>query len=105
MRRLLGALLLAGSLAVGGQAFAHDQELITTLNSDVKSLLPARATTGEEYDVAVLVYNGLVRINEDLKLEPDLATSWQANDDATEWTFKLRKGVKFHHGKEFRPKT
>jgi peptide/nickel transport system substrate-binding protein len=102
MRRLLGALLLAGSLAVGGQAFAHDQELITTLNSDVKSLLPARATTGEEYDVAVLVYNGLVRINEDLKLEPDLATSWQANDDATEWTFKLRKGVKFHHGKEFK---
>jgi peptide/nickel transport system substrate-binding protein len=30
---------------------------------------------------------------------PWLATSWKANADATEWTFQLRKGVKFHNGK------
>lgn len=33
--------------------------------------------------------------------EPNLATEWSANDDATEWTFKLREGVKFHDGSDF----
>ncbi|MFZ0387453.1 MAG: ABC transporter substrate-binding protein [Solirubrobacteraceae bacterium] len=32
------------------------------------------------------------------KLEPMLATSWSPNSTGTEWTFKLRQGVKFHNG-------
>ena len=31
---------------------------------------------------------------------PWLAASWKPNADATVWTFQLRKGVKFHNGKE-----
>jgi peptide/nickel transport system substrate-binding protein len=34
-------------------------------------------------------------------LSPKLATSWEANKDATEWTFKLREGVVFHNGDPF----
>ena len=34
-------------------------------------------------------------------LKPVLATSWESNADATEWTFHLRKGVKFHDGEPF----
>jgi peptide/nickel transport system substrate-binding protein len=34
-------------------------------------------------------------------LSPVLATSWEANDDATEWIFYLREGVKFHNGDPF----
>ena len=29
-----------------------------------------------------------------------LATTWKPNKDATVWTFQLRKGVRFHNGKE-----
>ena len=29
-----------------------------------------------------------------------LATSWKPNKDATVWTFQLRRGVRFHNGKE-----
>lgn len=32
---------------------------------------------------------------------PALATEWSANADLTEWTFKLREGVKFSDGSEF----
>ena len=34
-------------------------------------------------------------------LSPKLATSWESNPEATEWTFKLREGVKFHDGEPF----
>jgi peptide/nickel transport system substrate-binding protein len=34
-------------------------------------------------------------------VEPGLATSWEANEDATEWTFHLREGVTFQDGAPF----
>jgi peptide/nickel transport system substrate-binding protein len=37
--------------------------------------------------------------NDKLELEPRLAESWSPNGDGTEWTFKIRQGVKFHSGK------
>jgi peptide/nickel transport system substrate-binding protein len=37
-----------------------------------------------------------------MTLKPELATSWEANDDLSSFTFHLREGVKFHHGKDFK---
>lgn len=34
-------------------------------------------------------------------LAPKLAESWESNPETTEWTFKLREGVKFHDGEPF----
>ena len=47
------------------------------------------------------MYNNLVRFREDLTVGPELATEWESNPDATEWTFKLRKGVEWHDGSKF----
>jgi peptide/nickel transport system substrate-binding protein len=48
-----------------------------------------------------LLYSSLVRINSEMGVEPDLATSWESNAAADEWTFQLREGVKWHDGKDF----
>jgi peptide/nickel transport system substrate-binding protein len=35
----------------------------------------------------------------DLRLRPALAESWQPNRDGSVWTFKIRRGVRFHNGR------
>jgi peptide/nickel transport system substrate-binding protein len=45
------------------------------------------------------IRNNLIEIGAGGVLVPELATSWEANDDLTVWTFKLRSGVEFHNGK------
>ena len=43
--------------------------------------------------------NCLTEIDSNNQLIGELAESWEASDDASEWVFKLRKGVEFHNGK------
>lgn len=47
-----------------------------------------------------LIFNRLVRINSEGEIEPDLAESWDISTDGLIYTFHLRKGVRFHDGKE-----
>ena len=58
-------------------------------------------TKGRLFQVVIMTQNRLVR--KDLKgvTSAELATDLSANADATEWTFNLRKGVKFHDGSDF----
>ena len=45
-----------------------------------------------------LIYDPLVNYGEDGSYEPGLAESWDISPDGTEYTFHLRKGVKFSDG-------
>ena len=63
------------------------------------TLDPARFTSVISYGRGEQFYNGLTRIDEFLIAQPDLAESWEANANATDWVFRLRKGVEFHSGK------
>src|SRR5215471_9337943 len=47
------------------------------------------------------IYETLTKINEDGSVSPLLAESWAASPDLKTYTFKLRKGVKFHNGEPF----
>ncbi|HEV8357426.1 MAG TPA: ABC transporter substrate-binding protein [Gemmatimonadales bacterium] len=48
-----------------------------------------------------VIFPGLVRPDERLRPEPDLAESWTASPDGKTWTFALRRGVKWHDGVPF----
>lgn len=47
--------------------------------------------------------NTLTVVSADGGLEPSIAESWEASEDAKDWTFRIRKGVEFHNGKTLTP--
>lgn len=47
------------------------------------------------------IYETLTKIHADGSVTPLLAESWEVSPDLTTYTFKLRKGVKFHNGEPF----
>jgi peptide/nickel transport system substrate-binding protein len=71
-------------------------------------IVPAGAidpvTIADNGGIVVLSQVGeyLALSDKDLSLKPMLAESWSSNSDGTVWTFKLRKGVKFHNGNEMK---
>jgi peptide/nickel transport system substrate-binding protein len=70
------------------------------LSKDIQSLNPFQRTTAATKNVATLAFECLLTADENGVLKPALATSWEASRDALQYTFKLRGGVRFHHGKE-----
>ena len=85
-------------------SFANASSGVFKLSHDVgfgKDTNLDAITKGRLFQVVIMTQNRLVR--KDLKgvTSAELATDWSANADATEWTFNLRKGVKFHDGSDF----
>ncbi|MEO8058665.1 MAG: ABC transporter substrate-binding protein [Burkholderiales bacterium] len=61
--------------------------------------MASAAAIGEVVHYNVL--EGLTKINMDGSITPLLAESWSIDPDGKSYTFKLRKGVKFHDGEAF----
>ena len=95
------SLLLAALAALALSATATANTLKWGASRDIGSLDPY--SYGDSFTINVLnhVYEGLVRYNQDLKIEPALAESWEILDDKLTWRFKLREGVTFHNGNPF----
>ncbi len=82
-----------------GEAAAGTGSIIVADGTEPESLSPPQGT-GVAHPINA-IYEGLVEFSGDRELTPKLATSWEASDDGTEWTFELREGVKFHDGTDF----
>jgi peptide/nickel transport system substrate-binding protein len=74
--------------------------LVTARSGLTASLDPHLEAAELRARVSVLLYNGLVRMDNEGSMAPDLAASWET-PDATTYVFKLRTGVKWHDGQEF----
>lgn len=70
------------------------------LGQDPATLDPARISDVYSRSVAQQIFDGLVQFDSTLTIIPALAHFWKASRDGLTWTFTLRPGVKFHHGRE-----
>ena len=76
--------------------------LVVARGGDSVGLDPAYETDGLSFNVCENVMECLVFFkDESTAIEPGLAQSWQISPDSKTYTFKLRKGVKFHDGTPF----
>lgn len=102
-----GAALLGGSVSWTSGVLAQARRggvLRVSVDQAPAKLNPLQHRVNPEYLLGELLYSGLTRLAPDMTAEPDLAESWTANPDLTEWTFKLRPSVAFHDGSAFSAK-
>ncbi|KAF0180817.1 MAG: peptide/nickel transport system substrate-binding protein [Nitrospirae bacterium] len=69
--------------------------------ADAKRLLPMLASDSASGQVSGFVHNGLTKYDKNIRIKGELAESWDISRDGLTVTFHLRKGVKWHDGKEF----
>lgn len=67
----------------------------------ITSLDPASARTFENIWVVNQLYNGLVEMNDSLKIKPSIANSWQISPNGKTYTFNLKTNVFFHDNNNF----
>ena len=67
--------------------------------ADPPTLDPALSMDATSAEYIVEIFSGLVTLNKDLELVPDIAESWDVSPDGTVYTFYLRKDARFHDGK------
>lgn len=97
LRSLACATALVLSLALPVAA----QSITVGLASPPSSMDPHFATTGQNQQLAMNIYDRLVHIDASGQFVPGLATEWTISDDRLTWTFVLREGVTFHDGSAF----
>ncbi len=88
--------------AAAGSTEEHDSEIIVGIASDLDSSLDPHVSSSLAGTREVLfnVYEGLVKPDTQGNLIPAVAESYTVNDAADQYTFTLRKGVRFHNGQE-----
>ena len=102
-------LLLITSLIVAsfGQACRdtgkHETRTVFRYNeaSGISSLDPAFAKGQADIWACNQLYNGLVQMDDELQVNPCIASSWAIGTDAVTYSFKLRNDVKFHSSEVF----
>ncbi|MEN6463109.1 MAG: ABC transporter substrate-binding protein [Syntrophomonas sp.] len=99
---LLGLSLAGcGSKSSNNSANANDT-LIYAQGAEPRGLDPALVDDGESAKVMSNIYEGLLKYNQDnTKVEPSLAKSWEISPDGLTYTFHLQEGIKFQDGTDF----
>ncbi|MEQ9487952.1 MAG: ABC transporter substrate-binding protein [Alphaproteobacteria bacterium] len=103
---------LAAGISLAGTALGSSTAASATQKSGGHFRLGlAAGQTSDTLDPAVIentminslvvgVADYLTGLDQDSKIEPGLAETWEASSGASNWVFSLRKGVSFHNGKD-----
>src|SRR5580704_6478418 len=96
-RRLL--VLVAGALAAwfAAQPAAEAKTITAVMHSDLRIIDPGFTTAYITRDHGYMVYDTLLALDENFKVQPQMA-DWKVSDDKLTYTFTLRDGLKWHDG-------
>src|SRR6202035_6061914 len=101
------ALTFAGvalAALLAGAGLPSAKTLVYCSEGSPENFTPGINTTGTSFDAARPVYNRLTEFKRGTTdVVPGLAESWEVSDGGKTLTFHLRKGVKFHALKDFKP--
>ena len=97
---VIGGLMLALLLSLS--AFPHDNSVVIAVPDEPPCLDPTtNAAAAIDQLLNQNVYEGLVRVTPDGRIVPALAESFVVARDGLTYTFRLRRGVRFHNGEPF----
>jgi peptide/nickel transport system substrate-binding protein len=89
-------------IVLGTAGAASNVTFIYAGAADPTYLDPALVSDGESFRIARQIFDTLVQLKAGTtKLEPALATRWRPSRNGKNWTFTLRRGVRFHDGTPF----
>lgn len=96
-------IVLALLLSCGNDATSVNDHLVFRYNEhkNIGSLDPAFAKDNADIWAVNQLFNGLVQMDENLKVQPCIAKSWTISEDALTYSFSLRDDVQFHKHERF----
>lgn len=97
--------LVAGLLVLMGLSAQAAKTFVYCSEGSPSTFNPQLATDGTTFNASSrTIYNTLVDFKHgSTQIEPGLAESWTISKDGLTYTFKLRKGVRFHSNSSFKP--
>ncbi len=101
--KVLAVLALSACMAAApplAQAQKRSATLVFAQEAPPPTLDPHFSSNIAMRNVAMHIFEQLVTRGEDNRVIPELAENWAISPDGLTYTFKIRKGVKFHNGKE-----
>ncbi|HEY41742.1 MAG TPA: peptide ABC transporter substrate-binding protein [Dehalococcoidia bacterium] len=99
---LLSLVLLISLLLTGcpSTPLVLGQGSLDLYGIDPWTLDPAVSSEMTSHEYITQIFSGLVRLDDNLELVPDIAEKWKVSSDGVTYRFYLRRGVKFHDGRE-----
>ncbi len=99
---LIWAAMMLIAVSAQGQALEGKRggKYRIPLSNEPTTLDPALFSDIYSMAVAFNLYDGLVEFDEKLRVMPSIARRWKISRDRLNYTFTIRKGVRFHNGRE-----
>ncbi|MEJ6021178.1 ABC transporter substrate-binding protein [Ramlibacter sp. PS4R-6] len=92
------------AIALAAAAGAGAKTLVYCSEGSPENFYPGVNTTGTSFDAAEPIYNRLVEFERGgTRVVPGLAEKWDISADGKTYTFHLRKNVKWHDTRAFKP--
>ena len=101
-KRLLLLTLVSAFIFIGANAYA--KTCVYCSEGSPENFYPGVNTTGTSFDALSQIYSRLVEFERGgTAVVPGLAERWTVSPDGKEYTFQLRRGVKWHSNASFKP--